>query len=64
MHDIQWTFKIVVKTDSSTGQPSREEMNHLLVHMEAQIEMLKDDYGYDYEIEVCELESEHAYEDE
>ena len=54
MHDIQWTFKIVVKTDSSTGQPSREEMEEVLLYMEEQVKEM----CYDYTIEECTLTSD------
>lgn len=58
MHDITWTFKIVVKTDSTTGQPSKKNMEELKSYMEAQLEHLTDEMGYSYTVEKCELKSD------
>ena len=56
--DITWVFTIVVKTDSTTGQPSQEDMREMLGHMEVQLEFLTAEYGFDYTVEKAELRSD------
>ena len=61
MKDITWVFTLVVKTDSTTGQPTKENMQELLGYMQAQLEHLTDEMGYSYTVEQTRLTSnEHA----
>lgn len=58
MNDITWTFTIVVKTDYDSGQPSMKQMEELLGHMNAQLEHLSDEMGYEYKVEKLQLKSD------
>jgi hypothetical protein len=58
MKDICWTFSITVRTDSVGGQPSQQDMAEILAHMQAQLETLTDEYGYDYCLVKAELKSD------
>lgn len=58
MRDINWVITVKIKTDSSSGQPSKQDMQELLTAMLAQVEMLSDDYGYEYVIEEGKVDSD------